>query len=77
MYDDHDKDMYRAELMDWRDFQKTPRKIIARRQLGGRFQPQEAMAMRAAHELLLEGSISIITKISPGPIVTYVAERVK
>lgn len=80
--EDQDRDAIRSELMDWRDFHKTPRKIIARRQLNRRFLPQEAMAMRAAHEMLMEGHISIITQIKPaafgpGPVVTYIAERVK
>lgn len=82
MSDDQDRDAIRGDLMDWRDFHKTPRKIIARRLLNRRFLPQEAMAMRAAHEMLMDGDISILTRIEPaakgpGPIVTYIAERVK
>jgi hypothetical protein len=81
-YEDQDRDIVRSELLDWRDFSKTQRKIIARRQMNRRFLPQEAMAMKAAHDMLLDGKISIITKIEPasfgpGPIVTYIAERVK
>lgn len=69
-------------LRDWIDFDKTAKKIIARRQANRSMLPNEAAAMRAAHELLLEGRISIITKVEAtsfgrGHIVTYVAERVK
>lgn len=69
-------------LRDWIDFEVTARKIIARRQANRNMLPNEAAAMRAAHELLLDGRISILTKIEAtsfgrGHIVTYVAERVK
>lgn len=82
-YEDQDRDMIRGELSDWLDFHpQSPRKVIARRRQNRKFLPQEAIAMRAAHEMLLDGQISIITKIDPqafgsGAVVTYIAERVK
>lgn len=80
--EDDERDIFRSELADWHDFHRTPRKVIARRRLNRRMLPQEAMAMRAAYDMLLEGQISIVTKIEPsafgpGPVVTYIAERVK
>lgn len=82
-YEDQDRDILRSELSDWLDFHPhSQRKIIARRRQNRKLLPQEAIAMRAAQEMLLEGHISIITKVEPsafgpGPVVTYIAERVK
>lgn len=68
-------------LRDWYDFEETPRKIIARRVATQRMQANEAVAMRAAKVLLDEGVISILTKLTYGPLgrptITYIAERVK
>ena len=81
--EDQSREIIRSELSDWLDFQPhSQRKILARKQDNRRMRAEEAIAMRAAHEMLLEGRISIITKIEPqafgpGPIVTFIAERVK
>lgn len=67
-------------LIDWLDFDKTPRKIIARRQAFRPLQQGEAAAMKAAQELLMDGRVSIITKptfdAQKRRIITYIAERV-
>lgn len=81
-YEDHEREMLRRELQEWLDEQKTDRKVVARRQLNRKILPQEAMAMRAAWDMVLSAEISLITKIEPsafgrGHIVTYVAERLK
>lgn len=78
----HDLELPRTELQDWYDFLRTDRKIIARRRANRRMEALEVTAMRAAFEMVSEGKISIITKIEPqafgpGPMVVYVAERVK
>lgn len=68
-------------LVDWLDFEKTQRKIIARRHPNRPFLPGEAVAMRAAYDLLMDARISIITKAERDRlgrgIIIYIAERVK
>lgn len=67
-------------IMDWLDFDKTPRKVIARRQAFRPLQQGEAAALKAAQELLMDGRISIITKPTFDAfgrrLITYIAERV-
>lgn len=71
----------RSALSDWLDFEKTDRKIIARRYLNRPFLPFEATAMRSAQELMADGRISVIVKPGYGhmgrPNLTFIAERVK
>lgn len=82
-YENNDTEIIRSELADWHDFHPaSKRKVIARRRMNRKLLPQEAIAMRAAWEMVLEGQISIVTKIDPqgfgsGAVVTYIAERVK
>jgi predicted thioesterase len=80
MYDN--KFDFRGALRDWHDFDKTDRKVIARRRLYGALPQSESAAMQAAKEMLDEGLISIVTKVTAnafgrGHTVTYIAERVK
>lgn len=71
----------RSALSDWLDFEKTDRKIIARRYLNRPFLPFEATAMRSAQELMADGRISVLVKPGYGhmgrPNLTFIAERVK
>lgn len=82
-YENSDTEIIRSELADWHDFQPaSKRKVIARRRMNRKLLSQEAIAMRAAWDMVLEGKISIVTKIDPqsfgsGAVVTYIAERVK
>ena len=68
-------------LVEWLELGTTPRKVIARRQVFRPLQQGEAVAMKTAHELLLDGRISIITR--PGfdrlgrHNITYIAERAR
>ena len=72
---------FHGALRDWYDFERTDRKVIARRRLNGRLPTSERLAMEAARGLLDEGLISIITKPTRDalgrPTITFIAERVK
>lgn len=81
--EDEPSSIIRSALADWFDFlPQSQRKVIARRRANRRMLPAEVAAMNVAQEMLLDGQISILTRIEPqsfgsGHIVTYIAERVK
>jgi hypothetical protein len=70
-----------SALSDWFDFDRTPRKIIARRLAARRFEPLEHAAMRAARQMMEDGMISIVVRHGVNslgrPMITYIAERAK
>lgn len=69
-----------SALYDWLDFQRTSRKVFARRPISSGLKGNEQLIMREAKRLLDDARISIISRIDRGPqgtVVSFIAERVK
>lgn len=71
----------RISLQEWATKGTTQRKVIARRQSSRKFKAEEAVAMRAAFDLVMEGKIGIAVKLDPqsrasNPTIIFIAERV-